>query len=76
MEEENKDSEQEREENKAPEEQETSKKRPLNPTESFVHEMVESSKKKFDPPKPNQAEEDHEEVERLTKKIKDDIQRS
>ena len=52
------------------------RKRPLNPTESFVHEMVESSKKKFDTPKPNQAEEDHDEIEKLTKKIKDEIQRS
>ncbi|MFO8016257.1 MAG: hypothetical protein R6U32_04080 [Candidatus Woesearchaeota archaeon] len=55
---------------------ETERKGPLNPTESFVHEMVENSKKKFDPPKPNHAEEDREEIEKLTKKIKDKIQRS
>lgn len=57
-------------------EQENPKKRPSSPIESFVHEMVESSKKPFDPPKPNTAEQDEKEIERLTERIRDRIQRS
>ncbi|MFC1753055.1 hypothetical protein ACFL96_06630 [Thermoproteota archaeon] len=50
--------------------------RPRDPIESFVKEMVESSKKPFDPPKANEANEKPEEIEELTGKIMDKVQRS
>jgi len=51
-------------------------KRPLNPTEAFVHEMVESGKKPFEAPKPNKGgEENPEKIEELTNRIRDRIQR-
>lgn len=44
-------------------------------TEKFVNSMVESSKKPFDTPKPNECKEDPAEIEKLTKSIKDRLQR-
>lgn len=49
---------------------------PRDTAESFVSHMVESSKKPFDIPKPNECKEDPKEIEALTKRIKDRIQQS
>ena len=55
---------------------EPKKKRPSDPTEAFVHEMVESSKKPFDAPTPNKGgDEDSDEIEDITKKIRDRLQK-
>ncbi|MCX6707904.1 MAG: hypothetical protein NT001_07285 [Candidatus Woesearchaeota archaeon] len=45
-------------------------------TEKFVNSMVESSKKSYDTAKPNECKEDPADIEKLTKRIKDRLQRS
>ena len=52
------------------------RKRPSDAVERFVYDMVESSKKPFEPGKPNECKEDINEIEALTKRIKDKLQRS
>lgn len=49
---------------------------PRDTAESFVSQMVESSKKPFETPKPNECKEDPKEIEEITKRIKDKIQKS
>ncbi|MBU0535640.1 MAG: hypothetical protein KKE20_01645 [Nanoarchaeota archaeon] len=52
-------------------------KRPRDAVESFVQNMVESSKHAFEPGKPNNAgDEDPKEIEDIAKRIKDRLQRS
>jgi hypothetical protein len=45
-------------------------------TEKFVNSMVESSKKTYDTPKPNECKEELADIEKLTKRIKDGLSRS
>ncbi|MBD3313501.1 hypothetical protein GF345_03595 [Candidatus Woesearchaeota archaeon] len=54
---------------------EPDRKRPSDPTEAFVQEMVESGKKPFEPGKPNNADEDPEKIEDITNRIRDRLQK-